>query len=74
MTDILKAPLTPPEPVKTEGVRYTNNPKVQLIMLLALIFIIIGFLIFLLSSGLLGIILVVIGAALIVVDVFVRIK
>ena len=72
--DALKAPLEPPKPDVSETAHDTRNSKVKILMAIGLIVIIFGFIISLTGLLPLGIVLVVIGAIIIIVDVFAKIR
>lgn len=72
--DLLKAPLSPPEPVKLEGKEATNNKPIIILIAGAAILGICGLFLILFGSGLFGSFLLLIAALLVVGGVFLPVK
>jgi hypothetical protein len=70
LTDILRAPVEPPKPVKTEGHRATSNGRVAFLVGIGTLLCLLGVILLVLANAVLGIIVMILGALLIFVGVF----
>jgi hypothetical protein len=70
LSDILKVPIEPPTPVKTEGYKATSNNKVLFLVAVGVILCLLGVFLAIIANFFFGAIFVVLGMAAILLSVF----
>lgn len=68
--DLLAAPSTPPEPVKTEGRHATMNSTVRFLVALGVILLVVGLVLILFLNAIFGIIVMLLGGIAVIISVF----